>query len=157
LKATRRDETRMTPHPHIPTILVADDEPEVLDLVRMLLEWEDYAVIEATNGQEALEKIQSTCPDLALLDVRMPRMDGLSVLEHLQTDPTLSDIPVVMLSVVTTYPQVETALRKGAIAYLPKPFEIREIVRLVGQVLSSDVNERQVIREHSLKTLGADW
>jgi CheY-like chemotaxis protein len=147
----------MMPFPHIPTILVADDEPEVLDLVRMLLEWEDYAVVEAKDGQEALEKIRSTCPDLALLDVRMPKMDGLSVLEHLQTDPSLADIPVVMLSVVTTYPQVEMALRNGAIAYLPKPFEIREIVRLVGQVLSSDASGRQVLREHSLKTLGAEW
>lgn len=146
----------MTRQPHIPTILVADDEPEVLDLMRMLLEWEDYTVVEAADGQEALEKIRSTCPDLALLDVRMPRMDGLSVLEQLQIDPVLANIPVVMLSVVTTYPQVETALRKGAIAYLPKPFEIREIVRLVGQVLSTDANGRQVIREHALKTLGAE-
>jgi CheY-like chemotaxis protein len=143
----------MTRHPHIPTVLVADDEPEVLDLVRMLLEWEDYAVVEAMDGQEALEKIRSTYPDLALLDVRMPKMDGLSVLEHLQSDPGLAGIPVVMLSVVTTYPQVETALRQGAIAYLPKPFEIREIVRLVNQVLSSDANGRQVLREHALKTL----
>lgn len=147
----------MTRHPHIPTILVADDEPEVLDLVRILLEWEDYTVVEAADGEEALEKIRATYPDLALLDVRMPKMDGLSVLEHLQTDPGLAGIPVVMLSVVTTYPQVETALKNGAIAYLPKPFEIREIIRLVGQVLSSDADGRRVIREHALKTLGGEW
>ena len=147
----------MTQHPRIPTILVADDEPEVLELVRILLEWEDYTVIEATDGQEALDKIRSICPDLALLDVRMPNMDGLSVLEHLQTDPVLASIPVVMLSVVTTYPQVETALKNGAVAYLPKPFEIREIVHLVGQVLSSDANGRREIREHALKTLGGGW
>ena len=152
----RRDETSVTRQPHIPTILVADDEPEVLDLMRMLLEWEDYAVVEASDGEEALAKIRATCPDLALLDVRMPRMDGLTVLEHLQTDPALATIPVVMLSVVTTYPQVETALKKGAIAYLPKPFEIREIVRLVGQVLSTDASGRQVIREHALQTLGVE-
>lgn len=146
----------MTRHLHVPTILVADDEPEVLDLVRILLEWEDYVVIQAADGEEALDKIRSICPDLALLDVRMPKMDGLSVLEHLQTDPSLAGIPVVMLSVVTTYPQVETALKNGAVAYLPKPFEIREIVRLVGQVLSSDAKERRVIREHALKTLGGE-
>jgi CheY-like chemotaxis protein len=78
------------------------------------------------------------------------------VLEHLQTDPGLAAIPVVMLSVVTTYPQVETALRQGAVAYLPKPFEIREILRLVGQVLSSDAHGRQVLREQALKTLEAE-
>ena len=147
----------MTRHPRVPTILVADDEPEVLELVRILLEWEDYTVIEAMDGQEALDKIRSICPDLALLDVRMPKMDGLSVLEHLQTDPVLASIPVVMLSVVTTYPQVETALKQGAVAYVPKPFEVREIVHLVGQVLSSDANGRREIREHALKTLGGGW
>lgn len=147
----------MTRNPPGKTIFIADDEPEVLSLMRMVLEWENYTVLEAADGWKALEMIQASRPDLALLDVRMPKLDGLNVLARLQADPELASIPVVMLSVVTTYPQVETALKKGAVAYLPKPFEIREIVRLVGQVLSSDADGRRVIREHALKTLGGEW
>lgn len=138
-------------------VLIADDEEEVVNLVKMVLELEGYTVLSAGNGQEALMRIRASLPDLILLDVRMPKMSGLDVLDHLQEDPATADIPVVMLSVVTTYPEVQTALQRGAVAYLPKPFEIREIVRLVGQVLSSDASGRRVIREHALKTLGGEW
>jgi CheY-like chemotaxis protein len=139
------------------TILVADDEPEVVDLVRMLLEWEGYTVVEAKNGEEALQQTQATLPDLIFLDVRMPKKNGLDVLKQLQADPALAVIPVVMLSVVTTYPQVEKALQRGAVAYLPKPFELREMARLVKQVLSEDDAGRDVIRQHALNSLGAEW
>ncbi len=139
------------------TILVADDEPEVVDLVRMLLEWEGYVVVTATDGQNALAQAQNTKPDLVLLDVRMPKMNGLEVLAHLQADPALASIPVVMLSVVTTYPQVETALQKGAVAYLPKPFEFREMTRLLRDILSRDTAEWVNIRQHALKSLDTEW
>jgi CheY-like chemotaxis protein len=138
------------------TILVADDEPEILDLVRMLLEWEDYAVVETTDGEQCLEQARVIKPDLILSDVRMPRMTGLEVLEHLQADPDLSSIPVIMLSVVTTLPQVRTALRNGAIAYLPKPFEMREMARLVNRVLNRDAGGREVIRQQALRNLGVE-
>lgn len=138
------------------TILVADDEPEILDLVRMLLEWEDYTVVETTDGEQCLEQARAIKPDLILSDVRMPRMTGLEVLEHLQADPDLSSIPVIMLSVVTTLPQVRTALQNGAIAYLPKPFEMREMARLVNRVLNRDAGGREVIRQQALRNLGVE-
>jgi DNA-binding response OmpR family regulator len=93
---------------------------------------------------------------MILSDVRMPNMTGLEVLEHLQADPDLAGIPVIMLSVVTTLPQVRTALENGAIAYLPKPFEMREMARLVNQVLSRDAGGREVIRQQSLRDLGLE-
>ncbi len=138
------------------TILVADDQPEILDLVRMLLEWEDYTVVETTDGEQCLEQAQAIKPDLILSDVRMPNMTGLEVLEHLQADPDLSSIPVIMLSVVTTLPQVRTALQIGAIAYLPKPFEMREMARLVRRVLTRDAGGREVIRQQALRNLGVE-
>lgn len=138
------------------TILVADDEPEILDLVRMLLEWEDYTVVETTDGEQCLEQARAIKPDLILSDVRMPNMTGLEVLEHLQADPDLSSIPVIMLSVVTTLPQVRTALQNGAIAYLPKPFEMREMARLVNRVLTRDAGGREVIRQQALRNLGVE-
>lgn len=138
---------------HHQTILVADDEPEIVDLVRLLLEWEGYTVAQASNGEEAVAQAQAIAPDLILLDVRMPKMNGLEVLERLQSDPALAGIPVVMLSVVTAYPQVQTALERGAVAYLPKPFELREMARLVVSVLSEDAAGRKEIHQQALRRL----
>lgn len=138
------------------TVLIADDEPEILDLMRMMLEWEDHTVVETTDGEQCLEQARAIKPDLILSDVRMPNMTGLEVLEHLQADPDLAGIPVIMLSVVTTLPQVRTALQNGAIAYLPKPFEMREMARLVNRVLTRDAGGREVIRQQALKNLGVE-
>jgi CheY-like chemotaxis protein len=139
------------------TILVADDEWEVRELVRTILEWEDYAVVEAKDGEDALAQARAIQPDLILLDVRMPKMNGLDVLESLQADPTLASIPVVMLSVLTNYPQVGAALRNGAIAYLPKPFEIPDLARMVKRVLTGNAARREVIRQHAVKSLIESW
>lgn len=139
------------------TILVADDEWEVRELVRTILEWEDYAVVEAKDGEDALAQAQAIQPDLILLDVRMPKMNGLDVLESLQADPALASIPVVMLSVLTNYPQVGTALRNGAVAYLPKPFEIPDLARMVKRVLTGDAARREMIRQHAVKSLIESW
>ncbi|MBN1656920.1 MAG: response regulator [Anaerolineae bacterium] len=135
-------------------ILVADDEPEVVDLLRMMLEWEGYHVVEAVDGAEAVQRARQDDPDLILLDVRMPKMTGLGVLDHLAADPTTSHIPVIMLSVVTTYPEVREALERGAVAYLSKPFEMREMVHLVERVLSIDEPGRGRLRQHALESIG---
>jgi CheY-like chemotaxis protein len=135
-------------------ILIADDEPEVVDLVRMMLEWEGYEVIAAVDGVDALEQAHDGLPDLILLDVRMPKMSGLNVLEQLREDPLTVGVPVIMLSVVTTYPEVRTALQRGAVAYLPKPFELKELVRLVGRVLVTDQAGRNALREQALNSIG---
>lgn len=132
-------------------VLVVDDEPEILDLVHMMLEWEGYRVLDATDGLTGIEQARTEQPDLILLDVRMPKMTGLSVLELLANDPRTADIPVIMLSVVTTQPEVRQALEHGAIAYLPKPFEMKEMVHIVERVLSSDSVERQKLREQALE------
>jgi CheY-like chemotaxis protein len=139
------------------TVLVADDEPEVVDLVRMMLEWEGYTILAASDGEEAVTRAQADQPDLILLDVRMPKMSGLDVLNQLGADPATADIPVIMLSVVTTYPDVRAALDRGAVAYLPKPFELREMVRLVARVLEMDAKGRNALRRQALKDLGRVW
>jgi CheY-like chemotaxis protein len=143
----------MTNQRHNQKILVADDTSEIVDLVRLLLEWEGYTVAMAANGEDALALAQAIVPDLILLDVRMPKMDGLHVLERLQADPSLAVVPVVMLSVVTTYPQVQKALERGAVAYLPKPFELRDLARMVKWVLSRDAAGREEIRQQALRSL----
>lgn len=134
------------------TILIADDEPEVVQLVRMILEWEGYTVIAAADGFEALERVETHNPDLILLDVRMPRMSGLTVLEHLAKSEAVA-IPVIMLSVVTTQPEVRAALQRGAVAYLTKPFELKEMTRLVDQILAMDDAKRDAFRQKALGVL----
>jgi CheY-like chemotaxis protein len=138
-------------------ILVADDEPEVVDLVRIVLDQEGYVVLSAGDGDKALTTIQTERPDLVLLDVRMPKMSGLTVLRYLREDPELATIPVIMLSVVTSYPEVRSALQRGAVAYLSKPFELRELVRLVDRVLEMDAVEREGLRQRALKNLSKPW
>jgi CheY-like chemotaxis protein len=95
-------------------------------------------------------------PDLILLDVRMPRMNGLTVLERLQADPLTEGIPVIMLSVVTTYSEVRSALQRGAVAYLSKPFELKEMLELVQRVLSTDPATWQALREAALRNVGRE-
>jgi CheY-like chemotaxis protein len=138
-------------------ILVADDEPEVVNLVRMVLEMEGYTVLDAGDGEQAVTRAQADRPDLILLDVRMPRLSGLTVLDRLHEDPVMSIIPVIMLSVVTTYPEVRTALQRGATAYLAKPFELREMSRLVTRILAMDSAQREAHRQQALKSIGKLW
>lgn len=136
------------------TIFVADDEPEVVDLVQIVLETEGHTVRSAANGKQALEKIKADPPDLILLDIRMPEMTGLTALEHLTADPVTAEIPVIMLSVVVTDPEVKEALNRGAIAYLSKPFEIRELAWLVDRLLGMSPDERQKFRQQVYRNVG---
>jgi CheY-like chemotaxis protein len=135
-------------------IFVADDEPEVVDLVQIVLETEGHTVRSAANGRQAVERIMADPPDLILLDIRMPEMTGLTVLEHLTADPVTADIPVIMLSVVVTDPEVKEALNRGAIAYLSKPFEIRELAWLVDRLLHMSPDERQKFRQQVYRNVG---
>ena len=84
-----------------PVILVVDDEEEIRELCRVNLEFEGYAVVEAADGVEALEKARSERPDLIFLDVMMPRMDGWEVLRQLKEADDTSGIPVVLLTAKT--------------------------------------------------------
>lgn len=136
-----------------PKILIADDEPEMIDLVRLILEFEGYTVISARDGMEALNRIRDEQPALILIDVRMPRMGGLDVLEAMARAETTS-IPVIVLSAATTYPDVRTALENGAIAYLRKPFELKEMTRLVAHSLALDAAGRDELRRQALEKLG---
>ena len=136
------------------TVLIADDEPEVVDLVQIVLETEGYQVQGAANGRIALDKIKEQPADLLLLDIMMPEMTGLMLLDHLQADPALSKIPVIMLSVVVTDPEIRMALEGGASAYLSKPFEIRELIWLVNRVLTMNATQRDRFRQQMLKDIG---
>jgi serine phosphatase RsbU (regulator of sigma subunit) len=106
-----------------PKILIVDDEPFNVDYLEQELDDLNYETAVAVNGQDALEKVQSESPDLVLLDIMMPVMDGFEVLEHLKADQATRDIPVIVISAHSDLRSVVKGIKLGAEDYLPKPFE----------------------------------
>ena len=114
------------------SVLVVDDEEDVCALVKWLLESEGFSVQTATNGQDGLRTFFSWQPDLAILDVRMPRMDGWELLGRIRE---MSDAPVIMLTALGEEEQIVRGLGGGADDYLAKPFGNSELVARVKAVL----------------------
>jgi len=104
-------------------ILIVDDEPFNVDYLVQELEELGYLSLSASNGQQALEKVDSDSPDLILLDIMMPIMDGFEVLRRLKTDPRTRDLPVIIISAMNDLKSVIKGIELGAEDYLPKPFE----------------------------------
>jgi two-component system alkaline phosphatase synthesis response regulator PhoP len=115
------------------TVLICDDEPSLRELIRISLDG-PYRFVEADDGEESLEIARSIRPDVVILDMMMPRKNGLEVLSALRKDKDLSDIPVIVL---TAQPgSRENALREGADIVMVKPFEPEEIAAAVEEVLA---------------------
>jgi len=114
------------------TVLIADDSLVVRAVVRARLEDEGYDVVEAADGDAAVATCVQSPPDVVLLDVEMPGLDGHQVLARLKRDETLADIPVVFLTGRTSMDDMVAGLRAGAHDYLKKPFEAAELVARVG-------------------------
>jgi DNA-binding response OmpR family regulator len=113
------------------TILVVDDEPPIVDLVRFTLEDADVRVVEASDGAEALVVAKRTIPDLVLLDVHMPRLDGFEVCRQLRMEPSLAHIPIVMLTAAGQEADRARGRAAGADEYLTKPFSPLALLALV--------------------------
>jgi len=106
-----------------PRILIVDDEPFNVDYLEQELEDQNYETLAAINGQDALDKIRVEHPDLILLDIMMPIMDGFAVLECIKAEPLTRDIPVIVISANNDLSSVVKGIKMGAEDYLPKPFE----------------------------------
>jgi DNA-binding NarL/FixJ family response regulator len=115
-------------------LLLVDDDPNLILLVKDYLEFRGYAVITADNGVKALEILQETVPDMIICDVMMPEMDGYAFVQHIREDTKLSWIPVLFLSAKGQSQDKVKGLKTGADVYMVKPFEPEE---LVAQVESS--------------------
>ena len=113
-------------------ILIADDEPEIRDLLRLYLENEQYEVVEAEDGRQALSLLREKKPDLCVLDIMMPKMDGYHVLQELRKE---SNIPVLILSAKDADSEKILGLNLGADDYISKPFSIRQVIARVKAVL----------------------
>lgn len=124
-------------------ILAVDDEKAIVRLVQVNLEREGYEVVTAYDGKEALEKVESEKPDLIVLDVMMPYMDGFEVLQQLKKNPETRDIPVIMLTAKAQDADVFRGWQSGVDCYLTKPFNPMELKAFVKRVFKSLEDEAQ--------------
>jgi len=118
-------------------ILVVDDERHIVRLVQVNLEREGHQVVSAFDGKEALRKVESEKPDLIVLDVMMPHMDGFEVLKRLKSDDKTKDIPVVMLTAKAQDADVFRGWASGVDCYLTKPFNPVELMTFVRRIFES--------------------
>jgi DNA-binding response OmpR family regulator len=119
-----------------PLVLIVDDNPDILVLLRTNLRAAGFETIEAQNGRVALEKIEEQSPDVVLLDLMMPIMDGWAVLEDLQRRP--EHPPVIVVSALDAPASAERARGLGVAAYITKPFNVSNLVELIRSVLSGE-------------------
>ena len=123
--------------PGSPTILCIEDETELIDLLRLMLQREGYRFIGAHGGEAGLERIRDEQPDLVLLDLMMPGVDGWEVYRQLQTDPALAKIPVIVVTAKAQEIDVVLGLHIARVAdYIVKPFTSQQLLESIRRVLA---------------------
>lgn len=131
----------------MPTVLYAEDDPEHRAMVRVVLKKSNISMIEATDGKEAVEKIQAHFPDLILLDLFMPRLDGFGVLKEVKSNPATRHIPIIVLSAWPTGDNRKRARQAGASDFVAKPYDPIQLGNLVNEYLSATSGGALVVTE----------
>lgn len=135
-------------------VLIVDDEPDILLMMRVNLEGEGFETVLAADGETALERIRQEAPDIMLLDVMMPVLDGWGVLEAMSSSPTP---PVtIVISAKAAPGDLARAYRLGAAGYVTKPFSIDGLTATIRTVLARSREEQDRYREQALAELAAD-
>ena len=117
------------------TVLIVDDEPNILLSVEFLMQREGHEVLTASDGQDALDQLASSRPDLMILEVLMPRKTGFEVCAEVRADPAYSDLPILMLTAKGREAEMNKGMSLGADAYIAKPFSTHELVAKVLELL----------------------
>ena len=120
-------------------VLIVDDEPNIVISLEFLMKREGFAVSVARDGEEALERIRAERPDLVILDVMMPKLNGFEVCETVRTDPQLAAVRILMLTAKGREAEMRKGISLGADAYIAKPFSTRDLVEQVKSLLDSAV------------------
>ena len=118
-----------------PVVLAADDEEDILELIAFRLERSGYTVVQAHDGAEAFELARSSQPDLAVLDVMMPKMDGFEVTRRLREEEATSKMPIILLTARTQEADIQRGFDVGADDYIRKPFSPQELSARVQAIL----------------------
>ncbi len=121
----------------VPVVLVADDDEDILTLVALRFRRSGLEVIVARDGEEALELIETRAPDVAVLDIAMPKLTGLEVVRRLRSSEATKDLPVVLLTARAAEKDIELGLEAGADEYITKPFSPQDLYACVQSVLSA--------------------
>ena len=116
-------------------ILVVEDEPNIIKLISFILKSSGYDVIEAEIGAAGLKKAKAEKPDMIILDVMMPKMDGFEVARKLKADPATANIPILMLSSKAQFEDKMKGIDSGAMDYVTKPFDKQELLDKVKECL----------------------
>lgn len=116
-------------------VLVVDDEPDIVDLIKMSLNLANFNVTTASNGPEALKALENQKPDLILLDIMMPQMTGFEVCQKIRANESWKSIPVIMLTAKGQKEDAEKGLETGADDYIIKPFDPNELAEQVRSFL----------------------
>ncbi|MEI6511832.1 MAG: response regulator [bacterium] len=122
-------------------VLVCDDERHIVRLIQVNLERQGWTVVVAYDGLEGLEKVKSENPDILVLDVMMPQMDGFEVLKSIRKDPNTRDLSVIMLTAKAQDADVFQGWQSGADLYLTKPFNPMELITFIKRIVSSKEDE----------------
>lgn len=117
------------------TIVIADDEPHVLRSLEFILKKQGYRVVTATNGEEALDRVKESNPDLVFLDIQMPKMDGNTVLRKLREEEQFASLYIVMITAKGQEVDRLNSLESGANEYVTKPYSPRKLVSRVQEIL----------------------
>ncbi len=120
------------------TIMVVDDDPDIVTLLRARLEQREFNVMCAYSGLQALAGLEKQKPDLILLDIMMPEMDGFEVLRRLKAAPETSSIPVILLSALDKLKDISKGYEIGADHYITKPFKSAHLMTVIDHLLSGD-------------------
>jgi len=131
------------------TIMVVDDDANIRAVLKYRFEKENYAIQVATNGIEALAQIKARRPDLVLLDLMMPRMDGVECLTRLKNNPKTQGIPVIVLTALGHAPQYDRVRELGAVSLIVKPFSPRHLVDEVKRALNDTFSGTERRQEKS--------
>lgn len=132
-------------------VLVVDDDPMVTRLVRINLELENFEVEEAWDGRTAMRMMRENRPDLLVLDIMMPQMDGWEILKMIREDDQLQDLPVVVLTAKVQEEEIARGWRMGADGYIVKPFNPVILADSLRKVLESTPEERLALRAKEIE------
>jgi two-component system alkaline phosphatase synthesis response regulator PhoP len=123
-------------------ILVVDDEIYIVHILEFSLSMEGYEVVTAHDGEEALRRIEETNPDLVVLDIMMPKMDGYEVCRRVRADERFAHLPILLLSAKGRPVDREAGIAAGANDYMTKPFRPRDLIERIEELLGEDGQRR---------------
>lgn len=136
-----------------PLVLIVEDDDDLVRLVELNLQHEDYEVVRARNGSEALDRAEERTPDVILLDVMMPVMDGWQALRQLKSREGTRDVPVVMLTALAEERNIIQGHLEGAVRYITKPFEMATLREIVAEALEPLDDEERDRRRRKVRVL----